>query len=78
MSGSLAREMLLDGDLSDKWGFWVIERWFVGCTSCTLQTLYAWLMRGFGIGVVGIIYRVLCLSLRCDSWHTSYATNLVK
>ena len=24
--------------------------WFVGGTGCTLQTLYAWLMRGFGIG----------------------------
>ena len=44
----------------DKWGFCVIKRWFIGCTGCTLQTLYAWLMRGFGIGMVGIlIYRVL-------------------
>ena len=60
-------------------GVWVINRWPVGCTSCTLQAWYAWLMRGFGIGVVGIlIYRVLRLSLRCDSWHASYAINLVK
>ena len=53
--------------------------WFVGGTSCTLQTLYAWLMRGFGIGMVGIlIYRVLHLSLGCDSWYTRYVINLVK
>ena len=63
----------------DKWGFWVFNRWFVGCTGCTLQTLYAWLMRGFGIGMVGIlIYRVLCLSLGCDSWYEHYVINLVK
>ena len=31
----------------DKWGCWVFSR-----LVCTLQTLYAWLMRGFGIGVV--------------------------
>ena len=56
----------------DKWGFWVIKGWFVGCTSCTLQTLYAWLVRGLCIGMVGIlIYRVLRLSLRCDSWYAS-------
>ena len=60
-------------------GFVLLKGWFVGCTGCTLQTLYAWLMRGFGIGMVGIlIYRVLHLSLGCDSWHTSYAINLVK
>ena len=65
--------------ISDKWGFVLLKGWFVGGTSCTLQTLYAWLMRGFGIGMVGIlIYRVLHLSLRCDSWHASYAINLVK
>ena len=39
----------MDSPPNDKWGFWVINRWFVGCTGCTLQTLYAWLMRGFGI-----------------------------
>ena len=33
----------------DKWGFWYLIGWFVGGTGCTLQTLYAWLMRGFGI-----------------------------
>ena len=39
--------------------------WFVGCTGCTLQTLYAWLVRGLYVGMVGIfIYRVLRLSLR--------------
>ena len=39
----------------------------------------AWLMRGFGTGVVGIlIYRVLHLSLRCDSWYARYVINLVK
>ena len=32
---------------NDKWGFGYLIGWFVGCTSCTLQTLYAWLMRGF-------------------------------
>ena len=30
----------------DKWGFGFAKRWFVGCTGCTLQTLYAWLVRG--------------------------------
>ena len=30
-------------------GFVYLIGWFVGGTSCTLQTLYAWLMRGFGI-----------------------------
>ena len=60
-------------------GFGLLIGWFVGCTGCTLQTLYAWLMRGFGIAMVGIlIYRVLRLSLRCDSWHANYAINLVK
>ena len=62
----------------DKWGFGFLIGWFVGGTSCTLQTLYAWLMRGFGIGMVGIlIYRVLHLSLRCDSWYACYVINLV-
>ena len=69
----------MDSPLNDKWGFGLLKGWFVGCTSCTLQTLYAWLVRGFGIGMVGIlIYRALCLSLGCDSWHTSYGINLVK
>ena len=64
---------------SDKWGFWYSIGRFVGGTGCTLQTLYAWLMRGFGIGMVGIlIYRVLRLSLRCDSWYARYVINLVK
>ena len=63
----------------DKWGFGYLIGWSVGGTSCTLQTLYAWLMRGFGIGMVGIlIYRVLHLSLGCDSWYTCYVINLVK
>ena len=60
-------------------GFGYLIGWFVGGTGCTLQTLYAWLMRGFGIGKVGIlIYRVLRLSLRCDSWYECYVINLVK
>ena len=63
---------------SDKWGFRYLIGWFVGCTGCTLQTLYAWLMRGFGIGMDGIlIYRVLHLSLGCDSWCACYVINLV-
>ena len=63
----------------DKWGFGYLIGWSVGGTGCTLQTLYAWLMRGFGIGMVGIlIYRVLHLSLGCDSWYTCYVINLVK
>ena len=63
----------------DKWGFGYLIGWFVGGTDCTLQTLYAWLIRGFGNGMVGIlIYRVLHLSLRCDSWYTRYVINLVK
>ena len=42
--------------------------WFVGCTSCTLQTSYAWLVRSLYLCMVGIlIYRILHLSLRCDS-----------
>ena len=46
--------------------------WFVGCTSCTLQTFYAWLVRGLYVCVVGIlIYRILHLSLRCDSWYAT-------
>ena len=69
----------MDSPPNDKWGFVLLKGGFVGCTGCTLQTLYAWLMRGFGIGMVGIlIYKVLHLSLRCVSWHTSYAINLVK
>ena len=63
--------------------------WYLGLFSrlvcmrycCTLhQTLYAWLMKG-GLVLVwfGILnYRVLCLSLRCDSWYACYAINLVK
>ena len=59
--------------------FSILIGWFVGGTSCTLQTWYAWLMRGLGIGMVGIlIYKVLHLSLRCDSWYTRYVINLVK
>ena len=69
----------MDFPPNDKWGFVLLKGWFVRGTGCTLQTLYAWLMRGFGIGMVGIlIYRVSCLSLVCDSWHASYAINLVK
>ena len=68
----------MDSPPNDKWGFGYLIGWFVGCTSCTLQTLYAWLMRGCGIGMVGIlIYRVLHLSLRCDSWYAHYVINLV-
>ena len=60
-------------------GFGYLIVWFVGDTGGTLQTLYAWLMRGFGIGMVGIlIYRVLRLSLGYDSWYTCYVINLVK
>ena len=39
----------MDSPPNDKWGFGYLIGWFVGGTSCTLQTLYAWLMRGFGI-----------------------------
>ena len=71
--------LIIPAHSNDKWGFWYLIGWFVGGTSCTLQTLYAWLMRGFGIGMVGILnYRVLRLSLGCDSWHTRYVINLVK
>ena len=64
---------------NDKWGFGYLICWFVGGTGCTLQTLYAWLMRDFGNGMVGIlIYRVLHLSLGCDSWYACYVINLVK
>ena len=31
----------------DKWSFGYLTGWFVGGTGCTLQTLYAWLMRAF-------------------------------
>ena len=69
----------MDSPPNDKWGFGYLIGWFVGCASCTLQTLYAWLMRGFGNGMVGIlIYRVLHLSLGCDSWYACYVINLVK
>ena len=69
----------MDSPPNDNWGFGYFNRWFVGCTGCTLQTLCAWLMRGFGIGMVGIlIYRVLHLSLRCDSWYACYVIKLVK
>ena len=62
----------MDSPPNDKWGFWFTKRWFVGCTSCTLQTLYAWLVRGLYVCMVGIlIYRVLHLSLGCDSWHAT-------
>ena len=41
--------------------FGLLKRWFVGCTGCTLQTLYAWLVRGLYVCMVGIlIYRILC------------------
>ena len=66
--GSRLSEVHQINTKDDKWGFGYLIGWFVGGTGCTLQTLYAWLMRGFGIGMVGILnYRVLCLSLRCDS-----------
>ena len=69
-SNGLRAVLLQEGD--DKWGFRYLIGWFVGGTSCTLQTLYACLMRGFGIGMVGILNcRVLHLSLRCDSWYAS-------
>ena len=42
-------------DAFDKWGFGYLISWFVGCTSCTLQTLYAWLVRGFWYCMVGIL-----------------------
>ena len=72
-------EMQLWVVASDKWGLGYLIGWFVGGTSCTLQTLYAWLMRGFGIGMVGILnYRVLHLSLGYDSWYACYVINLVK
>ena len=35
--------------------FWFTTRWFVGCTSCTLQTLYAWLVGGLYVCMVGIL-----------------------
>ena len=41
---------------NDKWGFGYLIGWFVGCTGCTLQTLYAWLMRGFGNGMVESLF----------------------
>ena len=76
---SIIEPISTDSPPNDKWGFGYFNRWFVGCTSCTLQTLYAWLMRGFGICMVGIlIYRVLHLSLECDSWYAHYVINLVK
>ena len=76
---SIIEPISMDSPPNDMWGFGLLIGWFVGCISCTLQTLYAWLMRGFGIGMVGIlIYRVLHLSLRCDSWYTCYVINLVK
>ena len=76
---SIIEPISTDSPPIDKWGFWYLIGWFVGCTICTLQTLYAWLMRGFGICMVGIlIYRVLHLSLGCDSWYARYVINLVK
>ena len=39
----------MDSPPNDKWGFGLLIGWFVGCTGCTLQTLYAWLMRGFWV-----------------------------
>ena len=69
----------MDSPPNDKWGFGLLKGWFVGCTGCTLQTLYAWLVRGLYVCMVGnLIYRILHLSLGCDSWHASYAINLVK
>ena len=76
---SIIEPISMDSPPNDKWGFGYLIGWFVGGTGCMLQTLYAWLMRGFGIGMVGIlIYRVLHLSLRCDSWYACYVINLVK
>ena len=46
----------MDSPPNDKWGFGYLIGWFVGGTSCTLQTLYAWLMRGFGIGVLESLF----------------------
>ena len=31
----------MDSPQNDKWGFVLLKGWFVGCTGCTLQTLYA-------------------------------------
>ena len=76
---SIIEPISTDSPPNDKWGFGYLIGWFVGGTCCTLQTLYAWLMRGFGIGMVGIlIYRVLHLSLGCDSWYACYVIILVK
>ena len=46
LNSLLAPKLLISG------GFGYLIGWFVGGTSCPLQTLYAWLMRGFGIGMV--------------------------
>ena len=76
---SIIEPLSMDSPPNDKWGFGYLIGWFVGDTGCTLQNLYAWLMRGFGICMVGfLIYRVLRLSLRCDSWYACYVINLVK
>ena len=44
---SIIEPISMDSPPNDKWGFGLLIGWFVGCTGCTLQTLYAWLMRGF-------------------------------
>ena len=47
--------------------------WFVGCTSCTLQTLYAWLVRRF-ICLYGwnpYLYGLMSITQMCDSWHAT-------
>ena len=64
----------MDSPPNDKWGFGYLIGWFVLYKPCMLG-----LMRGFGIGMVGILnYRVLHLSLGYDSWYTHYVINLVK
>ena len=44
---SIIEPISMDSPPNDKWGFGYLIGWFVGCTGCTLQTLYAWLVRGF-------------------------------
>ena len=41
---------------NDEWGFGLLKVWFVGCTSCTLQTLYAWQGRGFVFVWLGSLF----------------------
>ena len=74
---SMIEPISMDSPPNDKWGLLVFDRWV--CRRYRLYSTICLANEGFWYCMVGIlIYRVLHLSLRCDSWYASYVINLVK